>query len=283
MRMVRRVQLVAVLFAPAVVVAQDAAPRADAANVAVHLKDGSFLYGHLERRDADSLVIVGASGRIALPAASVRAVANAGAAHATASGATEYWFPNANATRLFFGPTGRTLGAGQGYFADHELVVGSAAFGVTDRIMIGGGGLMTPNTDTWFVTPKIGLVRGDNVNIAVGALFGGVGNAGTGGVGYLAATFGGLDQSVTVSVGNGFSGGVAANGQVVMLGAERRVSRRISLVTENYLLPRTSDPIVSYGLRILTEKMAVDLAFMNVASNKAVFPGIPYVDFVVRF
>lgn len=31
----------------------------------------------------------------------------------------KYWFPNPNATRLYFAPTGRMLKQGEGYFADY--------------------------------------------------------------------------------------------------------------------------------------------------------------------
>ena len=41
-------------------------------------------------------------------------------------------------------------------------------------------------------------------------------------------------------------------------------------------------PLLSYGARVLGEKISVDLAFINFA-GKMVFPGIPYVYFVVRF
>jgi hypothetical protein len=263
--------------------AQRSAGGPDSGNVYVKLLDGSAMYGRLERSDRDSVIIVGGNGRLAFATPNVRTVSNAGAAHVTDDGATEYWFPNANSTRLFFGPTGRTLARGEGYFADHELVLGSLAVGVTDWLTIGGGGVMVPQAQTWFITPKIGLVRSENVNVAVGALFGGAGSHTTGGIAYLASTFGGLDRSVTLGVGNAFSGGSSAQGAVLMLGAESRVSRRVSLVTENYLFPGASQPLVSYGLRLLGEKVAVDLAFMNTLGEGMVFPGFPYVDFVVRF
>ena len=250
-------------------------------NVVARLRDGSTIYGRLERLGTDSLVVIGSAGRLAIARANIRDVRDAGVAHARADGSNEYWFPNSNTTRLLFAPTGRTLGRGEGYFADHDIVIGSIAVGVTDRLTIGGGTLIIPNSDFWFVTPKVGIVRGDNFNLAVGALFGGVGSE-TGGIGYVAATIGGTDRSLTAAVGNGFAGGTASQDQVFMLGGETRVSRRISLITENYFGTGFDDALLSYGVRFLGEKFSVDLAFMNSAKN-GVFPGIPYVDFVWKW
>ena len=253
----------------------------DSTNVSVRLADGSMVYGVLETTSADSVIVHGAGGRMAFAKARVRLVRPAGEAHQRSDGSTEYWFPNSNTTRLFFAPTGRTLGRGEGYFADHQVVLGSVAVGLTDRVTIGGGSFIVPNSGFWFVTPKVGIVRGEKVNVSAGMLLGGVGDE-TGGIGFVAGTYGGEDHNVTFAVGNAFAGTKLAQSQVYMLGGERRVSRRLSFVTENYVMPGLAKPLLSYGARVLGEKISVDLAFINYA-GKMVFPGIPYVDFVVRF
>lgn len=261
-------------------------------SVAVRLRDGSTIFGRLERADGDSVVVVGSAGRIALPRASVDNVRAAGSAHTRADGSTDYWFENPNATRLFVGPTGRTLGRGQGFVADVDVVIASANVGLTDRITIGGGGLLIPTVTLWFVSPKVGLIRGDQFNLSVGAVAGGIGGNGDfstrrgddiAGIAYVAGTFGGTDHSLTLALGNGFAGSKVSGRPAVMLGGETRVARRISLVSENYVIPALSAPLVSYGLRFMGEKIAVDLAFFNIANSRALFPGIPYVDFVFRF
>lgn len=251
-------------------------------NVAVHLRDGSLVYGQLERFDADSVVVLAMTGRVAVARGSVRELRDAGAPHRRSDGTTEYWFPNPNASRLVFGPTGRTLAKGEGYFADYDILVGNVAVGLTDRITFGGGGLLVPESQLWFITPKIGIVRGEDFNLAVGALYGGWGDTGAGGVGYLVGTWGGADKSLTLGVGNGFSGSGPARDQVIMLGGELRTSRRISLMTENYLTTASSDAVVSYGIRILGERVSVDVAFFN-SAREPVFPGIPFLGVVVKF
>ena len=40
---------------------------------------------------------------------------------------------------------------------------------------------------------------------------------------------------------------------------------------------------VFHGARIFSEYLSVDLAFINVTGGDALFPGVPYVDFVYNF
>jgi hypothetical protein len=70
-----------------------------------------------------------------------------------------------------------------------------------------------------------------------------------------------------------------------MLGGEKRMSRRTSFVTENYLLPGEANAAISYGIRFFGEKLSVDLAFWNAFGEDAdpIFPGIPYLAFAVKF
>jgi hypothetical protein len=196
----------------------------------------------------------------------------------------EYWAQNPNATRLFFAPSGQMLKKGEGYFADYELFFPGFAYGVTDNLSVGGGVSLFPtglDEQVYYFTPKVGMSFGDQIHVAAGLLFAGT-RSGTGGIGYGAGTFGDGDASVTVGVGYGFAGGDIESKPVAMLGAEKRISRRVALVTENYLLP-TSDNNLVYSLcvRFIGEKLTTDLALFNVAGSGII--GLPYVDFVFRF
>lgn len=70
---------------------------------------------------------------------------------------------------------------------------------------------------------------------------------------------------------------------MVMFGGEKRLSRRMAVVTENWILPGVDDPLISYGIRFMGEKLSVDLALVNTLGEHAIFPGIPYINFVVKF
>jgi hypothetical protein len=250
-------------------------------NVAVKLSDGSQIFGRLVRRDVDSVVVLAAAGRLAFSSVTVTDIRDAGRKRVDANGKAEYWFENANTTRLFFGPTGRTLKAGDGYFADHYVVLASVGIGVTDRFQLGGGTFIIPNSEIWGVMPKIGIVQSEDFNLAAGALYGGVGNA-TGGIGYLVGTFGSADRSLTLGAGHGISGDKLAGKPIFMVGGEYRMSRGTALLTENYFGEGWEDGLIMYGMRFLGERITVDLGFLN-SARSGVFPGIPYVDFVIKW
>ena len=52
----------------------------------------------------------------------------------------------------------------------------------------------------------------------------------------------------------------------------------------DYLNGRTTrvEAVFGYGLRIFGDKIAANLGFLN-STEGGIFPGIPYLDFVVRF
>jgi len=74
-----------------------------------------------------------------------------------------------------------------------------------------------------------------------------------------------------------------ADKPMLMIGGQTRLSRRMSLVTENWVFPGADDALISYGCRFFGETMSIDLGFLNVLGEGALFPGIPYIDFVVKF
>jgi hypothetical protein len=203
----------------------------------------------------------------------------------------EYWFPNPNATRLFFAPTGRMLGRGEGYYSNTYLFFNGVSRGVTDNFSIGGSATVFPSStrQLGYLTPKLGVYTSENVNMGVGALLGynGFGSSDAErqfGILYSVATVGSPDLSGTAGIGWGYQGSKLANHPAVMIGGVARVSRRMALVTENYYVSVASDnhTILGYGFRFFGEKLSVDLAFLNSASD-AVFPGIPFISFAVKF
>lgn len=251
----------------------------------ITMRDGSSLVGRIVSVRADSVDFQMGLGRVPVAIKDIREISetDSGRMHGG-----QYWFPNPNATRLFFAPTGQMLKKGEGYFADYELFFPGFAYGVTDNLTIGGGVSIFPaglDEQVYYVTPKVGMSFGEQVHVAAGVLVAGTmggTNAGTGGVGYGVGTFGDGDASATIGLGYGFAGGKIERRPVVMLGGEKRVSRRIALVSENYLLPISRDNLVySFGIRFMGEKLTTDLAIFNVSGSGII--GFPYVDFVFRF
>lgn len=257
---------------------------------AVRLRDGSTMVGRLVAQSADTLRLVTVAGRMAMARTSVRDVR---LVHARELHDGEYWPEDPHGTRLFFGPTGRTLAHGEGYVSDLYLFFVNAAVGVTDRFMIGGGMSVFPSGDffgnnVYYLTPKVSLVRGDAFNVSVGALAGFAGHTtGSAGMVYAAATNGGPDASFTYGVGWAYGGDRLKGDATLLLGGTKRVSRHVSLMTENYLFTGTGGGYVLplYGVRFVGDRLTTDLGLVNFAGRDVtpIFPGVPWLGFALRF
>ena len=258
----------------------------------VRLADGSSLVGRFVDVSGDPVRFETGGGIITIRRADIRDI-NEMPRGAVKRG--QVWFRDPNPTRLFFGPTARSLPKGQGDFSSTYLFFLSGAYGVGGNAQIGGGLSIFPfgnfGDNIFFLTAKVGVRAGKNAQFAVGGLVGSVGGfaddlggsdrSGFGTL-YGVGTFGSEDHALTAGVFMPFAAGDFANYPLLMLGGETRVSRRLKLITENYLSTEGGDAVVSYGLRIFGEKMSVSLGFLN-ATSGGVFPGYPYVDFVIRF
>ena len=259
----------------------------------IRLSDGSTLVGRITATTPDSVFIRTAMAEIRLPRAAVKRVETASAARLRNG---EFWPENPNATRLLFGPTGRQLKKGDGYFSSYELVFLGVSGGVTDRVTLGGGMSIIPVGDNFFgnniyyFTPKIGLFQSPGLNISIGGLFGALGSELTNGDGgkfgivYGVGTAGSSDHSVTFGTGFTYYGTDFSAKPLFMLGTEQRLSRRLSFVSENYLVSGEGAEAhgISYGVRFMGEKLSIDLALLNNLSE-GIFPGIPFLGFVFAF
>jgi hypothetical protein len=202
-----------------------------------------------------------------------------------------YWFENPNTTRLYFGPTGRMLERGKGYFSDVYIFFPGVSYGLTDNITIGGGMSLFPGVDMddqiFYLTPKFGLKTSEKTSLAVGALIFALpeidDESPTVGIAYGVGTYGDPDASITVGLGYGFVEDEVADKPMFIFGGEKRFARRLSFVTENWVFPGVDQPVISYGIRFFGEGLSVDLALFNVLDEDAIFPGVPYIDFVFNF
>jgi hypothetical protein len=271
-------------------VARDTAATDSTRMYVLRTRDGSLFVGRLVRASVDSVYFVSAGGPITVPRSVVVELRQLGRG---AMRAGVYWPPNPGDTRLFFAPTGRMLERGEGYFSDTYIFFVNFVGGITSRVTFGGGFSIFPSDDfsqnVFYLTPKVGLVQSSNFNLAAGALIGfagfdgfdGDGEIGSFGIVYGVGTAGSPDASFSVGLGTGYGGGGFGDSPILMIGGEKRVSRRVSLLTENYIAG-ADDVLVSYGLRFFGDRLSVDFAFLNLPSDP-IFPGIPYVAFAVKF
>lgn len=197
----------------------------------------------------------------------------------------ELWREDPNTTRLFFGPTGRSLKKGEAYFGVYEVLLPFVQVGITDRLSIGAG---TPLVfgdfeRPFWVTPKFQVARRGSTTAAIGVMhFFNVDDASLG-IAYGAVTQGSNDSAATLGLGYSYArtGNDAAGSAVVMLGGEHRVSRRIKLVTENYAFK--GGGFASGGVRFFGEKLSADFGLMVPLFSGEDFILLPIINIVRKF
>jgi hypothetical protein len=246
------------------------------------LKDGTRAYGRVERIDGSSVVFRTATGgTLEIDAAQIVSLKPVEGRVITGS----FLAADPNPTRLFFGPTARSLPRGGGYVAVYEVVVSGVQVGITDRISFGagtplvfGGGSEHP---VW-ITPKIQVLNAGTTQGAIGIMhFLNVGG-GNLGVAYGVVTHGTRDSAVTLGAGYAYdhTSSRVDGAAVGMVGAEHRVSRRVKLVTENYAFQ--GGGIGSFGVRFFGDRLSADLALV-VPLGMGESVAFPMVNFVYRF
>ena len=143
-----------------------------------------------------------------------------------------------NGNRLFFAPTARNLRKGEGTVQTIDIFLMGVNYGITDNISMGALFTWIPGagSDNLFaLTPKVSFPVSERARLGAGALVffqGGTNFT----LGYGNATFGSADNNFTAGVGYAFVGGNYVNTPVFMLGGATRVSRRVSLLNETYIL-----------------------------------------------
>ena len=203
----------------------------------------------------------------------------------------KYWYPDLNTTRLFITTTAQMLEKGHGYYSNRYLFFSMIAYGITDRLTLGLGGLTLPlpvSDLPFYVTPKVGLIDQEKTDLALGALVMRVPNDDedddfSTGLLYGVGTFGG-PEGLTLGAGWGYVDGDIESKPAITVGAKRRWSRRTSAVVESWFFPDAYDePLVIYGVRFLGMRMSADVGMIAAPTTGIVFPGLPYFDFVFHF
>jgi hypothetical protein len=197
----------------------------------------------------------------------------------------EFLPPDPNATRLFFGPTGRSLAKGQAYLGVYEFVMPFVQVGVTDRLSIGGGtplvfGLGNEGDRPFWITPKLQLLNRSRTQVAVGTFHVFNAHGEGGGVGYVVGTHGDTGASVTVGAGLAY-GTEGGRSGVLMIGGERQVRRNLKLITESYVW-KGGDGMASAGIRFFGDRLSADLAIAIPIGAEDLF-AFPMINFVYMF
>jgi hypothetical protein len=292
-RLLARAACVALVLAcrPSVVAAtdgrsQDAAPPVVITPAGVTdelvLRDGTRAYGRVERLDGGLVTFISTAGAVLqVQAAEIVSVHPVNGRVV----AGEFRRADPNPTRLFFGPTGRSLKRGAGYVGVYEILLPFVQIGLTDRLSFGAG---TPlifgdgSAHPFWITPKVQVYASESVQASVGVMhFLNVGD-GNFGIAYVVGTRGTADSAVTGGVGYAYDRSYDnKNGAaVVMIGGEHRMTRGLKILTENYLFNRGG--ILTGGVRWLGERFSADLALV-VPTDGGSTVAFPLVNVVYSF
>lgn len=259
----------------------------------IRLRDGSTLFGRINAVTGDSVRVRLEQGEVGLARSGISEVRQV---PATALRNGVYWFENPHPTRLLFSATAYPLEKGTGYYSNTWLFIHTFAAGITDRFTIGGGGTTIPgiafSDNLFYLLPKYTLISRSRAHFALGALVGmlpfgtdGIDDNDDFGAGlvYGVGTFGTRESNVSLGAAWGYANDEITDRPGIMLGGQGRVTRRVSLISENWFFPNGDDTesVLSYGLRFLGENLSVDLAWVKPLG--AGDHGIPWLGFAFRF
>ena len=243
------------------------------------LRDGSRIYGAIERQTEEQIEFRTITGSLitARPADVLQLKEVRGR---LVEG--EFLPDDPNQTRLFFAPTGRSLPKGAVSFGTYEFIMPFVQVGVTDRFSIGGGTPLLFGFDEserpFWITPKFQVVNSGKVTAAVGSLHL-LASGHMAGIGYGVVTVTEPAGSLSVGAGLAFEDG-GGKSAVVMVGADRRVRRNLKLLTENYVFK--GGGLLSGGVRFIGDRLSADVGLVAPLGVEG-FIVFPVANFVYNF
>ncbi len=247
------------------------------------MTDGSTIVGYVEAETPERVVLRTLGGAV-IEVARANVISLIEAKGRVVNG--QYFREDSNPTRLFFAPTGRSIKKGEGYVGVYEIFLSFVQVGITDRLSIGAGTPLLFGFDgdrPFWVTPKVQVYEGRTASAAVGVLhFLNIEGVNLG-IAYAAGTFGTRDDALTVGLGWAYANNNDNNegSVVVMVGGERRLSRRVKFITENYAF--TGGGIASAGFRFLGESFSADIGLFAPLGVGDLLIALPIVNFVWKF
>jgi len=263
----------------------------------ITLKDGSVVSGILlSVTDKEVIIHSGTIGEVRLQKENIKTMVPVSSIDEKKS---EIWFANPNPTKYLLGNSAIPLEKNTGYYQNTWIFVNSFSYAFTNNFSISGGfeiiSLMFAGEGpyAYYINPKVSFKAADNFYVGGSFLY-----ANTlrhfedfGGLGTINAfgTYGNKNNNITGALGWGWANGNFSSKPLVTISGMTRLSKRVALVSENWIVPEVGSNgsyygIFSYGVRFLGEKTSIDLAFMNnhdIAGEMKI--GIPWLDFVINF
>ncbi|MCO5250916.1 MAG: hypothetical protein M9949_05785 [Candidatus Kapabacteria bacterium] len=256
----------------------------------VELVDGSTIVGKIIQRDLTTIVMKTSSlPEIEIPISKIISIDIFDKSNFRID---SDWFANPHPTGYLSGSSAFNLKKGEGYYQNTYLFLNSFDVGITDFLSLSAGfeflSLFSNFEPIFFISPKVGFKVAEKFHAGVKILYInilGTGSRNSNGVTFINAmgTYGTLDHNVTGGVAWGHARGVFQDETFINLSGITRISKKASLISENWFVPSQDFFVVSYGVRFFGENLAVDLAlFNNDDIAEGIFIGLPYVSVVVK-
>lgn len=289
--------LMIVLICPVNVFAQQKITGEISKTYVITLRDGSSVSGKLTSISENEVVIQSATmGEVRLQKENIRSMEQVSGFNEKQSG---IWFSNPNPSKYLIGNSAIPLEKGSGYYQNTWIFLNSFSYAFTNNFSLSAGfeifSLLAEGDGpyAYFFNPKLSFKLADNFYLGGNILY-----ANTlrniedfNGLGTLNGffTYGNNNNNLTAALGWGWANGEFSPKPVITLSGMTRVAKRLALVTENWIIPGVSSSggsygIFSYGIRFLSEKTSIDLAFINnpdIAQGLVI--GVPWLDFVINF
>ena len=269
--------------------------------VRIEMTDGNSIDGKLIARRGDTVVVESATlGTLNLTIKNIKSI-DVLSAQSFKDG--KYWFENIHAPHGFAAPTGFNFRKGEGYYGNVFLFFSQVGYGFTDNFSVSGGtelvtliGEAFDGGGNWpaffYLNPKFSFKADKSITVGAGMFLffsreGFSGGSGTSTIPfpYAVATFGNRDNNFSLGLGAGLSSGTT--GKAVTLSAQGRLTRGVSLMSENYFLGDFN--IGTTGLRFMNTGIAFNVGLMYAFSSNGnsidndTFAPIPFLGLSIPF
>jgi hypothetical protein len=204
------------------------------------------------------------------------------------------WFDNPLTYRYILSSSAFNLKRKEVTYRNIGILFNSFDWGVTDWFQVGAGFEFISTTlglPIFYINPKVSIPLGGKFRAGANVVYVNAvvlldnfsGILLLEGVG----TYGDEDRNITGGIGFLSFDGQFAQNPFLSINGMYRISNRLSLVSENHIMPLGRDgsyyPVFSYGVRFLGETLAVNLVLVNSPDIIRVFPiGLPFVDFTIH-
>jgi hypothetical protein len=253
--------------------------------VHIDMKDGTVVEGTLMGRLGDTVVVESKTlGIVSLNIKNIKHIEDTKKEYLKNG---EY-IPMGNiyAPYSFFAPTGFGLRKGEGYYSNFDIFISKVGYGFTDYFSIEAGTemlslLIGKPFQVVYAVPKLSFPIAPDINLGLGVY---VSRFGSGitfddplfvNVPFGIATFGNRDKNISVGFGTLLISGDKSS--FLSISGQLKVSKKISLITENYILRSgvVPIPIISVGMRYAHRDFSFDAGLAAL--------GIPFLGFSVPF